>query len=154
MLYKYSTRLNEDRIPFLVKESSYPVDRRHSLDAPSKTHEILRDVLRMQDMAEEHVFQVCLNAAMRPVGIFEIAKGGINSSIVDLRVPFRNCILLNATGYVLAHNHPSGDVTPSKWDVEVTKALTDAGKIMHIDLLDHIIVGENAYYSFLESGWR
>ena len=78
-------------------------------------------------------------------------KGTINSSITHTREVFKEAYLLSASSIVCLHNHPSGDVTPSKADIEFTKALMKTGEIQKIPVLDHIIVGDNNYFSFYEN---
>ncbi|MBQ9011485.1 MAG: DNA repair protein RadC [Bacilli bacterium] len=78
--------------------------------------------------------------------------GTVNYSMVHPRDVFKEAYLLNATAFICVHNHPTGDVKPSKEDIEVTKRLEQIGNLMGIKLLDHIIIGENKYYSFLENG--
>ena len=80
-------------------------------------------------------------------GAFEVSRGGLNASIVHPREIFKRALLLNAASIILAHNHPSGDTTPSREDINITKRLVEGGKILGIEVLDHIIVGDN-YMSF------
>ncbi|MDO5717012.1 MAG: JAB domain-containing protein [Tissierellia bacterium] len=82
----------------------------------------------------------------------EVSKGTVNQTFALPREVFRKAIRLGATSMILAHNHPSGDVTPSREDHATTKRLEEAGKIMGIKVLDHFVVGRNEYYSFKEHG--
>lgn len=81
-----------------------------------------------------------------------VSMGTLSTAIVHPREVFKSAILSNAAGIMLIHNHPSGECSPSKLDIEVTKRLAEAGELMGIQVLDHIIVGEQKYYSFRETG--
>jgi DNA repair protein RadC len=81
-----------------------------------------------------------------------ISKGGLNGSLVHPREVFREAVTLQAAGLILFHNHPSGDPTPSREDLELTRRLRDAGRIMGIEVLDHIILGAGRYVSLKDKG--
>lgn len=81
-----------------------------------------------------------------------VSIGTINQTIAMPREVFRKAITLNAASIVLAHNHPSGDTRPSQEDLQLTRRMEEAGQILGINVLDHFIIGHNAYYSFLENG--
>jgi DNA repair protein RadC len=76
-----------------------------------------------------------------------ISQGNLNSSIIHPREVFKNAILSNANSIILVHNHPSGDINPSKEDIEVTKRLREVGNLLGIKVLDHVIIGDT-FYSF------
>jgi DNA repair protein RadC len=78
--------------------------------------------------------------------------GTINRSVVHPREIFKNAYLCSASGIICIHNHPSGDVTPSLEDKRLTKALVDISRIQNIPILDHVIIGEDNYFSFMEKG--
>lgn len=83
----------------------------------------------------------------------DLFKGGISGTVFDVRVVFKQALLHNATGLILAHNHPSGSTTPSRADKEVTEEFVQAGKILKIRVLDHLIVTASGdYYSFADEG--
>ncbi len=86
------------------------------------------------------------------IGEDEISKGTVNQTIAMPREVFRKAIDLGASSIILAHNHPSGDVRPSMDDINLTRRMADAGKILGINVLDHFVVGHNSYYSFKENG--
>ena len=77
--------------------------------------------------------------------------GTINRSVVHPREIFKNAYLASASGIICIHNHPSGDVNPSIEDKRLTKALVEIGKVQNIPILDHIIIGEDSYFSFMEN---
>lgn len=102
------------------------------------------------DWVEEMIL-ICLNRASKVIGYYKVSKGGISGTIVDPKVIFT--IALNCVGtsaIILSHNHPSGNTKPSDADRQITQKIKDAGKLLDISLLDHIIVTEDSYYSFAD----
>ena len=106
----------------------------------------------MSVLEQEHFRIMTLNTKKEINFIREISKGTINMTIVHSREVFRDAISDNAHSIILIHNHPTGDPSPSKEDIKLTKNLLEASKIIGIDILDHIIIGDNKYFSFLEEG--
>ncbi|RPJ05549.1 MAG: hypothetical protein EHM36_08160, partial [Deltaproteobacteria bacterium] len=88
----------------------------------------------------------------RVVQISTISVGTLTSSLVHPREVFKDAITHSAASVILAHNHPSGDPEPSEDDLKITKKLVESGKILGIEVIDHIIVGKNNFYSFREKG--
>ncbi|MFM9280943.1 JAB domain-containing protein [Paenibacillus jiagnxiensis] len=95
---------------------------------------------------------VWLNTKNEPVGLEIVSVGSLNAGIVHPRETFKSGILHNAASLIVFHNHPSGNTTPSNEDVQVTKRLAEAGNILGVDLLDHIILGEYGYTSLKGQG--
>ena len=94
-----------------------------------------------------------MNRSNAVLGILEISKGGISGTVTDVRVVFQDPIKGNASGLICAHNHPSGNLNPSESDTRLTQKLKEAGNIMDMQLLDHLILStEGDYYSFADSG--
>ena len=106
----------------------------------------------IKDKAKEHFKLILLNARNKILGISTISIGSLNASIVHPREVFKDAIMHNAYSVVLAHNHPSGDPEPSEDDLKMTRKLIESGKILGIEVLDHLIIGKNAFYSFKEKG--
>lgn len=152
MLYEYKMTFNEDRIPVLVKEKQYQVDRRQSLCNILKAYDIFK-MFELDRMPEEHMYQICLDARNHPIASFHVCSGGLNSAFIDPRIIFRNCMAVGAVSFMVAHNHPSGDCSPSAEDRMVTKQLIEKGKILDVSLVDHIIISEKGFYSFRESDY-
>ncbi|MBS3908431.1 MAG: DNA repair protein RadC [Actinobacteria bacterium] len=94
-----------------------------------------------------------LNTKHRAISYEVVSIGSLNSSVVHPREIFKGAILANAAAVILCHNHPSGDPTPSVEDVVVTGRIRDAGKIVGIEVLDHIVVGEKSFASLKEQEW-
>jgi DNA repair protein RadC len=95
---------------------------------------------------------LALNTKSIVAGIHILAIGTLDSVLIHPREVFKAAILNNASSIVLFHNHPSGDPTPSSEDIEITKVLIAAGELMLIQVLDHVITGDNNYYSMAEHG--
>ena len=94
-----------------------------------------------------------MNRSNSVLGILEISKGGISGTVTDVRVVFQAAIKGNASGIICAHNHPSGNLNPSESDTRLTSKLKEAGNLMDIQLLDHLILStEGDYYSFADNG--
>lgn len=91
-----------------------------------------------------------LNTKARLIGETDISKGTVNASLVSPRELFIEALQKNAVSIILLHNHPSGDPTPSKEDILITKRIKEAGSLIGIELLDHIIIGNNCYISLAE----
>ena len=106
----------------------------------------------IKDKAKEHFKLILLNARNKMLGISTISIGSLNASIVHPREVFKDAIVHSAYSVVLAHNHPSGDPEPSEDDLTITKRFIEAGKILGIEVIDHIIISKNGFFSFKEKG--
>lgn len=151
---KYKTKLTESQKVVLEKEISVncpEIDRK--MNSPEKIVGLATYFLKMQEAPEEYMYMVCMNTKLEMTSVFEISHGNVNSSIVGTREVFQKALLANAVSIALIHNHPSGDPTPSREDVEVTKRLIEAGRIVGIQVLDHIIIGRPGFTSLKEKGY-
>lgn len=149
---KYKTRLTVDRKAVLEKDYSvnYP-ELDNMMNSPEKIVKLAKGFLRMHEETEEYMYMICLNTKLMMTGLFEVSHGNVNSSVVGTREVFQKALLGNAVSIILMHNHPSGDCTPSTADIEITKRLVEAGKIVGVEVLDHIIIGKH-YCSLREKG--
>ncbi len=100
----------------------------------------------------ESVYVIYMNQRGLPIGWRKIAQGGISSTIVDLRLIFSPALICLASSFVICHNHPGGSLEPSEADINLTEKLKQAGEILSIKLLDHIILTDTDYYSFSDNG--
>ncbi|WP_339998897.1 JAB domain-containing protein [Priestia aryabhattai] len=105
------------------------------------------------DLDREYFIVMCLDTKNQPTAINVCHIGSLNTSIVHPREVLKPAVLSNSASIIVAHNHPSTDLTPSTEDIEVTKRLTESGKILGIELLDHIIVGDDTFVSLREKGY-
>ncbi|GAA4465362.1 DNA repair protein RadC [Nemorincola caseinilytica] len=106
----------------------------------------------LQDLAHEVMCVLYLNTANKVLRTEVISSGGLTGTVADIKVILRNCLLNNATGLILAHNHPSGDTKASAQDIALTKAMKEAARLMDIRLLDHIIVAGHQHLSLADEG--
>lgn len=102
---------------------------------------------------KESFYVMYLNQSNRVLGIYPLSTGGVTGTIADPRLIFSVALKINAAGVILSHNHPSGNLSPSVADKELTNKIKEAGKLLDIKVYDHIIVSpENSYYSFADEG--
>ncbi|HMK59200.1 MAG TPA: JAB domain-containing protein [Nitrososphaeraceae archaeon] len=94
-----------------------------------------------------------LNRANKVLGIFEVSNGSATGTVADPKLIFAAAIKGNACGIILAHNHPSGNLQPSQADIDLTKKMREGGKLLEIQVLDHVIVTTEGYYSFADEGF-
>jgi DNA repair protein RadC len=106
----------------------------------------------LSDLQTEEFWAIFLNQKNHVIYKTQISKGGISGTLVDVRVIFRIAIEHLATSVVVAHNHPTGNLTPSQPDISITRRIKEAGDLLDIKLLDHLIIGENSFFSFSEQG--
>ncbi|MDE3034954.1 MAG: JAB domain-containing protein [Nitrospirota bacterium] len=134
----------------LVREAGYPTPSRVITDSRSAAT-ALRPLF---DGLDREQFAVCcLDAKHAIIGVNIVSTGSLTITIVHPREAFKAAILMNACALIGAHNHPSGDATPSPEDRVLTTRFRDAGELLGIMLLDHLILGEEQVYSFADQGW-
>ena len=151
---KYATKLTEKQRVVLEKEVSvYCPELERKMNSPEKIAKLANYYLKMQELPEEYMYMICMNTKLDMTGVFEISHGNVNSSIVGTREVFQKALLANAISIAFIHNHPSGDPTPSREDVKITERLIEAGNILGIQVLDHIIIGRPGYSSLKEKGY-
>lgn len=134
----------------LIREGSIPQPE-EKVTSPSIAYQVLSEYLEYAD--REHFIILLLNTKNGIIGINTVSIGSLSSSIVHPREIFKPAILANAAGIILAHNHPSGDPSPSQEDLEVTRRLVEAGQLLGIIVQDHIIIGDGCYVSLKEKGF-
>lgn len=129
----------------LVYEEAVPYDSRPQLGEPTDAGAFLAELLKREP--RETFLTVCLDTKHRVNGVHRVSIGTLDSCAARPREVFQAAILSNASAVILAHNHPSGDPTPSKGDVGLTERLIAAGDILGMDVLDHLVVGHGAWIS-------
>ena len=143
-----------EKINSLVKELTREIEKLspREISDPVQAVKILTSALPCNN--KEHFLVLTLDGSHKPIQTHLITTGTINRSLVHPREVFRPAILDNATALIVAHNHPSGNLSPSSEDLEVTRRLKQAGDIIGIPLLDHVILTDTfyQYYSSLEKG--
>lgn len=101
----------------------------------------------------EEFIMLCLNSAHHVLGWVNVASGGLDATAVDPRIIFGVALQTASTAIIVAHNHPSGSLKPSPQDIAVTQQLRDAGKLLAINVLDHLIITRDGYFSFADMAW-
>jgi DNA repair protein RadC len=104
------------------------------------------------DLQHEEFWVLLLNGGNKVIGKQKIGQGGISVTVADIRLIMKYAVENSAVSIVVCHNHPSGNVNPGKDDENLTKQISEAGKILNIPMLDHIIVCESGYFSFSDEG--
>jgi len=119
------------------------------IEQPKDIYEFMND-LKHSD--RERFYSVFLNARNEVINCEEVSTGSANSTLVHPREVFKSALLSSCTAIVLVHNHPSGNSSPSSDDITMTRRLYECGELLGIDVLDSVIIGEDSYYSFRETG--
>ena len=137
----------------LVRENGKNYDfADKKVTSPDRGATIIDAVLNISNATQEIFGIVTLDTQKNVTGIFEVTRGTINGSMCHPREVFQRAILQNAHSILLFHNHPSGSKEPSNADLRTTERLVETGKILGIEILDHIIITQNGYTSFREEG--
>lgn len=146
----YDTRITDNDTTILVKERAVNYGAENA-DMPEKAAELMKQLLHMDELAEEHCYMLAMNSTCRILGLFFLSKGTVNMTVVGSREIFLRALLVGASRIILCHNHPSGNTTPSRQDIHLTKQIKEAGELMGIPLADHIIISSNGFFSFRNS---
>lgn len=149
----YDTRFQEG-LPALVVQHEY-VTEIHKISEPKEIYHLFHEVLQLHLRTEEYVYLLGMNTQGSILGIFEVGHGNPSTCIMNSYGIFQRLLLIGATAFVVVHNHPSGDPTPSLQDREVTEKLKKQAELMEIAMLDHVIIGWNSFFSiFSNEGGR
>jgi DNA repair protein RadC len=130
-----------------------PKNKHSKIDSSKAAYDILISTWNSKILEYQEEFKVILMDRNNQIlGIFNQSKGGITSTVVDLRITFGVALKSKATSIILGHNHPSGTLTPSAQDKTLTKRFVEAGKLLDIAVLDHLIITKTNYFSFADEG--
>ncbi len=121
-----------------------------SIRSSDDVYELMRGTL--EDLDHEEFWVLFLNRANAPIGRHLIGRGGISGTVADTRLIFKLAFQEMASSMILCHNHPSGNIEPSKADISLTLKLKEAGELMDVPVLDHLIIGDQDRYSFADEG--
>jgi len=137
----------------LVYRTFVAPSERPKITASQDAYNILKELWNQDTVELQEEFKVLLlNRANKVMGIVPISTGGVSGTVADLKLIFVAALKGVASGIIVSHNHPSGNLTPSSTDISLTKRIREAGKILDIQLLDHIIYTTEGYYSFADEG--
>ncbi len=140
-----------DEVSIIYHNSVRPSERQRVSNSQS-AHEILRNIWNDQFELYESFYVLFLNRANRVLGYRCISQGGVSGTLVDPKAIFQAALLSNASAIILSHNHPSGNLTPSEADTRITNKIKSAGEFLEIQVIDHLILGEDRFYSFADDG--
>jgi DNA repair protein RadC len=125
-------------------------EERPAINSPAEAAAIVQ--YEMAALEQEHLRVILLDRRNRVLEVVEIYRGSVSSSQVRVGEIFKEAVRKNASGLIVVHNHPSGDPTPSPDDVAVTRAITQAGKLLDVEVLDHLVIGQGRWVSLKERG--
>lgn len=131
----------------LVRDGSAKFQERRPIASTNDACRIVPEICRsvLENSTVEKVVVVCVDTKNQPIGVAVVSEGMLNASMIHPRDVFQRVFGMNAAGFFLVHNHPSGQLEPSREDIEVTKRFQEAARLMGVDLLDHIICGSCTY---------
>lgn len=141
----YGLTLDDKKHPVLMPQKD--VVYQNNLTCADNVVQLCNDSMQLSYRAEEYVIMVATTMKGDILGIFEVSHGTINAALCNPREIYLRAFVVGAGNIILIHNHPSGNCTPSDDDLKTAKRMTAAGKLLGINLLDYIIVGNNNYYS-------
>ena len=133
-----------------IREIEYSYDKRPKISGMDDVIKAVKPMIA--DQNKEFFIALYLNTKNGIIKQEVVSVGSLSANVVHPREVFRTACVVSASSIIVAHNHPSGDPAPSREDIELTKKLAEAGKIMGIELLDHVILGQDRNYGFQENG--
>ena len=137
----------------LVYKSRIKPSQRPQVTNSKEVYELLK---RNWDLSKielvEQVKVLLLSQANKVLGISQVSSGGMTGTVADPKIIFSTALKAAACNIILAHNHPSGNLKPSRADIEVTRKIKDAGTLLDIDVTDHLIISNEGFYSFADEG--
>lgn len=136
----------------IVYSKKQPTNQRAKITSSEIAANLLREIWSSQIEVREEFIILLMDRSNRVLGYQNLSKGGITGTVADIRLMLSVALESLASGIIVAHNHPSGNIRPSQSDLQLTRKLKDAAKLMDISLLDHIILTKESYYSFADDG--
>ena len=137
----------------LVYKSKVKPSKRPRITSTKEAYQILLQTWDANKIEFVEQFKVVLmNRAHRVLGIYELSSGGISGTVADPKLVFMAALKANACCLIISHNHPSGNLKPSQADEALTRKISEAGKLLDIQVIDHVIVTSEGYYSFADEG--
>jgi DNA repair protein RadC len=138
----------------LIYKSKVKASDRKKISSSFDAHKIFRENWNPDTIEHVEEFKILLmNRSNSVLGIMDVSKGGISGCVVDNRIIFQAAIKANASGIIVCHNHPSGNLNPSESDTKITQKIKNAGAVVEVQLLDHLILTtDGSYYSFADNG--
>lgn len=150
---KYETRLDENELVAFEKVWSKRIDNynsNHRFRNPDEVYELCK-TLKLDTYSEEHMFLLIFDINMHFKSFIEIGIGTNYACVFDRRGIAQKVLMLNAGAFIIVHNHPSGDTTPSEADIDAAIKIDEVGQLIYIPMKDFMIIGSETYYSFKEN---
>ncbi len=145
MTKQFKSLVGEIQVNYQVKEKP-KVKIKNSEDALNQLKPLFKRI-----NYNEQAYMLLLNRANNTLGWVRLSEGGIFGTVMDIRIILQHALMAHATGIILAHNHPSGNIQPSQTDLNITRKIKSCCQLMEIDLVDHIIVTDTSYYSMADN---
>lgn len=136
----------------LVLETPVKYRTKPSLRNSEDTYEQIKPMFEDVINYKERVVIICVNRANKIIGWNVLSDGGVHASIIDVKIVMQHALLTNSSAIILAHNHPSGTLKPSATDIKITDKVKAACKVMDIEILDHLIITDEGFFSFADEG--
>lgn len=137
----------------LIYRSKIPASKRQKISSSRDAYDLLLKNWNLDTIEHCEEFKILLmNRSNAVLGIMPVSKGGISGTVTDVRIILQAALKSNASGLIICHNHPSGSLNPSESDNKITQKIKSAGELMDIQLLDHLIITAEDYYSFADNG--
>ena len=141
------------KITMTIKRSNVAIDELYTITSSDSANRVFKKIFDSDTICwtEESII-LSLNRKNVVIGYYKLSSGGMSGTVVDSKVIFTIALKSGASAIILAHNHPSGNLKPSEADKNLTKKIVEGGKILDIQLLDHLIITDNSYYSLADNG--
>jgi len=137
----------------IIYRTKVKASERPQIKCSKDAYELFMETWDLDTIEHHEEFKLMLlTRSNRVLGIASISKGGINGTVTDVRIVLQYAIKANASGLIVCHNHPSGNLQPSESDTAITRKIKDSAVLMDIQLLDHLIINSDTYYSFADNG--
>lgn len=137
----------------LIYKSKVKASERPKITTSKDAYKILIELWDDNKIEFVEQFKVLfLNKASKVLGVYEVSTGGISGTVADPRIIFVAALKANCSGIIISHNHPSGNLKPSRQDEELTQKIKNGGQFLEIKLLDHLVVSNEGYFSFADEG--
>ncbi len=154
-IVKADVKLDENNLASIVKQPPIQYPHVQLFKRPDDVYKVMTDVFSMDKDVTEKVYLIAMNTKLMPTAFFLLNQGIINECVVDTRGLMMRLLLCNASGFILVHNHVSGEVTPSHDDIILTAGLKKSSRLMGISFLEHLIVGTlGRFFSFYDEVWN
>lgn len=151
--YLYNTVLNKKTMHNkLIKEKEVSYEIEEEITSPNIVYKVMTQLFGMDNKAEEYMYMIALNTKSRPLGFFEVSHGTVNTTLISPRELFIRAVLVGSTNIIICHNHPSKNADASTEDIKATKRIKEAGELLGINLIDHVIIAGKSYNSLKEKG--